>query len=53
MKALKVQILKHTVLATVMSALSPVALLNIGKIIGKSYYQFRVRASYILIRYPP
>lgn len=36
MKLLKVEILKHTVLATLMGALSPVAWLNIGKIIGKS-----------------
>ena len=36
MKLLKVGILKHTVLASLMGALSPVAWLQIGKIIGES-----------------
>jgi hypothetical protein len=38
MEFLKSEILKHTVLAALMSALSPVALLQIGKIIGKPFY---------------
>jgi len=36
MKLLKAGILKHTVFASLMGALSPIAWLQIGKIIGRS-----------------
>ena len=51
MKLLKVGILKHTVLASLLEALSPVAWLQIGKIIGRS--DVRNNCILLMILLPP